>query len=111
MDGWWVGGGVGVGTVRPGVRGGTSKGRDRLGRVYGAAGDLPVQGARNTFSGNTLALAYSPHERVELYAALKGTTNQNAATYPRLLQTQGDTVFGVKSGGWVMPHVALGGAG
>ena len=103
-------GALGLDTVLSAVPGATRQARARLSLLYGTADDFPVQGARNTFSGNTLALAYSPHELVELYAALKGTTNQNASTYPRLLQTQGDTVFGVKSGAWVMPNVALGGA-
>jgi outer membrane protein OmpA-like peptidoglycan-associated protein len=84
--------------------------RMRWGFVFGTADDFPEPGAENEFSGSVLALAFTPHELVEIYAAMKSTSNQNDAAYPALLQTQGDTTLGVKSGAWVLPNLAVGGA-
>jgi hypothetical protein len=72
------------------------------------ADDFPEKGPSDSFTGTTLALAYTPIAALETYAALRNTSNHNAGTHPKLLQTQGDLTLGVKGGGYVLPSLALG---
>ena len=72
------------------------------------ADDFPEKRATDSFSGTTLALAYTPLEFLETYASLRNTSNHNTGSHPSLLQTQGDLTLGLKGGGYVLPSLALG---
>lgn len=101
-------GATGVDTVLSADPGPAKTFRLRLSFFGFKADDFPEKGPSDSFTGTTLALAYTPIAALETYAALRNTSNHNAGTHPKLLQTQGDLTLGVKGGGYVLPSLALG---
>ena len=78
----------------------------RAGLVLGE--DFPADGTENLFIGTDLKLGYTPHELVEAFLHVRGTSNTNEGGQPELLQTQGDLTFGAKVGAEIMPRDPLG---
>lgn len=101
-------GATGVDTVLSADPGPAGTFRLRLSFFGFKADDFPEKGPSDSFTGTTLALAYTPIAALETYAALRNTSNHNSGTHPKLLQTQGDLTLGVKGGGYVLPSLAVG---
>jgi OOP family OmpA-OmpF porin len=101
-------GATGLDTVLSADPGPTGTFRLRLSFFGFSADDFPDRNGDSSFSGTTLALAYTPIEYVETWLSLRNTSNGNDGTHPTLLQTQGDLTLGVKGGTYVLPSLALG---
>ena len=91
-------GATGVDTVLSAQTGAVGTYRLRIAFGYFSTEDFLGQPDENRFSSSNLSAAFTPHRNVELFLAIRNTTNVNEASRPTLLQTQGDTVLGVKGG-------------
>lgn len=76
-----------VGTFRIGLHG----------QFFDSAG-FPVQETENQRVGGTWTLAWTPIRALDVYAAYSMSSNRNDGGSPPLIQSQGDTWFGGKSG-------------
>ena len=101
-------GATGVDTVLSADPGRVGTFRLRLSFFGFSADDFPVKGSSDSFTGTTLGLSATPIAPLELYGAIKNTSNKNAGAYPSLLQTQGDLVLGAKGGFYPLPSLAIG---
>jgi len=89
--------------------------RLRLSLGYFDADDFPNPAANDVFVGSDFAVAYTPHRWVETFLSIRATSN--TVTFPEtetessqrveLLQTQGDTTFGAKVGGFIKDDIAV----
>ncbi len=84
--------------------------RLRLSGFHSTADDFPEAGGENAFSGAQVAIAATPLPFLELALGVRNTSNSNAASFPELLQTQGDLDVAVKGGHFVTEIVGLGAA-
>jgi outer membrane protein OmpA-like peptidoglycan-associated protein len=103
-------GATGIDTVMSADPGPQGTVRFKLGFSFFSADDFPADGSSNDFSGARLALSWTPIEYLEVFGSLRSTSNVNEAGSPALLQTQGDTVLGLKGGAFVTDMIAVGGA-
>ena len=91
-------GATGVETVLSADRGPLGTIRLRLGLDwFETEGFLDVDDT-NTFTASTLSLSWTPIDDVEVFGAIRNTSNVNEGGRPSLLQTQGDAALGVKAG-------------
>ncbi len=84
--------------------------RMRFSLGWFSASDFPVENSENLYLGTDFSFAYTPHELVEAFLNVRGTSNTNDTGRPELLQTQGDLTFGAKVGAEVAAGVSVGGA-
>ena len=84
--------------------------RARFGLGWFSASNFPVDGSNNLFLGTDFSFAYTPHDLVETFLNVRGTSNTNDAGQPELLQTQGDLTLGAKVGSEVVDGISLAGA-
>jgi OOP family OmpA-OmpF porin len=101
-------GATGLDTVLSADPGPVGTFRLRLSLFGFSADSFPDDRGDSSFSGTTLALAYTPIEFVETWLSLRNTSNSNDGTHPALLQTQGDLTLGLKGGAYVLPSLAVG---
>lgn len=66
-----------------------------LGEFFSSA-DFPVQGAKNTRTAGTFALAYVPLDFLEVSLAYSASANTNTRSTPTLIQALGDVTLGAR---------------